>query len=520
MKRYYLIFILISFIVGCYEKEENLVPGFKDQINFTIYDYVKSDTLKDKFSMFLEMLNRSNVGKYLTAYNPNGNGYTLFLPTNAAIENFLSNNSKFKNFQELLNDIEYLTVLCKFHIVNTAFKSDEFPYGALSDYTLTEDLLTINYVFENGNAFYKVNNQAKILKLNIEASNGYIHIIDNLLTPVIYTTYEFLKESNGFSIFKAAVDTTGFDKVLNLNLKTDYYKMPITLLVEHDSIFRKYNVNNIVDLINLISPNNSNFKDPLNPLYNFVGYHIIDGNYFLENFVNKATNYSTYSEIPLLIDGTGLDIKINKGQEIFDIIVKGEDTTIIDYVGVLYDESNVLSNSGSIHFINRILKQKLPTRAIQTYEFYEEPLFNKFRQEIGSHLIEDSTLLRVVKYSGADLIFVKVPENSTNAWSSDYLMIDGDFEISYTIPKIIQGSYKVILNCEAYNSRNAIIQIYIDGKSLGKNINTKTGGSANNPFYAFEVGNVNFVKYQNHVITIKSLIPGRFLWDYIRFEPI
>jgi len=518
MKKYLVVLLINLTLISCYDKEGNIIPGFKDQIKYTIYDYVKNDSL-NRFTLFLEMLEKSEVAKYLTAYNPNGNGYTLFLPTNEAIEKFFENNEKYKTFKDLLDDSKYLKILCKFHILNSAFKSDEFTYGSMPDFTLSGDLLTINYIIDNNSAFYTINNRAKILKLNIEASNGYIHIIDKLLLPIVYTTYDWIKSNTEFSIFKAAIDTTGFREILSLDLKVDSFKNAITLLIEPDSIFKKFKINSISDLINIISPNNNNYKDPLNPLYNFVGYHILDGNYFLEHFINKATNYSNYSEVPVIIDGTGLDIKINKGKEIFDTIINGNDTTFIDYVGIFYDYSNIITNSGCIHIINKVLKQQPPTRAIQTYEFYEEPLFNIFRQEIGSHLVEDSTLLKVVKYSGSDLVFVKASEGSTNAWSNDYIMINGDFEISYKIPKIVQGSYKVLLNCEAYNSRNAVIQVFIDGKNLGKIINTKSGGSASNPFYAFEVGNVNFVKYQNHIITIKTLIPGRFLWDYIRFEP-
>lgn len=34
-----------------------------------------------------------------------------------------------------------------------------------------------------------------------------------------------------------------------------------------------------------------------------------------------------------------------------------------------------------------------------------------------------------------------------------------------------------------------------------------------------ELGTINFVKYEDHLVVIKSLIPGRFSWDLIRFEP-
>ncbi len=47
-----------------------------------------------------------------------------------------------------------------------------------------------------------------------------------------------------------------------------------------------------------------------------------------------------------------------------------------------------------------------------------------------------------------------------------------------------------------------------------------TGGNSDAPFIQIELGSMNFLKYESHKIEIKSLIPGRFGWDYIRFEPL
>ena len=80
---------------------------------------------------------------------------------------------------------------------------------------------------------------------------------------------------------------------------------------------------------------------------------------FLDDFSETATNYSTHSEVPVNINGLGLDIYINKGKEIFDTIIENQDTTIIDYVGFYYDESNIITQSGAIHFINQVLQEHL-----------------------------------------------------------------------------------------------------------------------------------------------------------------
>jgi hypothetical protein len=211
---------------------------------------------------------------------------------------------------------------------------------------------------------------------------------------------------------------------------------------------------------------------------------------------------------------------INKGKTVFDTIVSGIDTTIIDYIGFLYDESNVTTQTGAIHLIDRILEQVTPSRAIVSYEFWEEPLINEYRKENGQYLIEDKEALYTIKWEGAELFFTEKGDEQTSAWGNDWLEINGDFKISYEVPKIIQGKYKVFLGAEKFNATNALIEVYIDGKKVSSLVDLSQGGTSNNPFQRIELGTVDFKKYETHKVEVIPLIPGRFLWDYIRFEPI
>jgi hypothetical protein len=210
-----------------------------------------------------------------------------------------------------------------------------------------------------------------------------------------------------------------------------------------------------------------------------------------------------------------LDIVINRGKEEF---VNGKDTT--DFIGLDYDASNVITQSGGIHFVNEILKPQVPSRAIVTFEFYDELALEEYRRKGGSYLIENEELLDNVTWSGAKLFYVKSNDDSERAWSKDYMQIDGDFTISYQLPKIIKGKYTVFFQADAYSSANALVELFVDGNKLGGLIDLTKSGNATYPYYAFKVGTIDFKKYAGHIITIKSLIPGRLKWDYIRFEPL
>ena len=510
-----ILILLTGGLFSCEEKE--IEASFEDMKQMTIYDYIVEN--ETDYSSFLKILEEAGIDKTLSAYNPDNNGYTLFLPDNQSIGQFIEDHQLFNSLDELLNDAGFAKAFSRYHVVNLGILSENFPFGALPEYTLSHDLLTVSFIIETDTSYFKINNQAPVIQPDIEMSNGVIHLVGSALNPISFTTYEWLELHDGYSVFKEALDLTGFDEITNLNTKDEATDArPFTLLLEHDSIYRKFDIQSVDDLISQVSPDDPDFTDPSNPLYNYIGYHLIAEQYFLDDFVDVATNYSTYSEIPLNINGLGFDIAINKGKEVFDTIVHDQDTTLIDYIGFIYDDSNVLTQSGAIHFIDQMMRQHPPTRAAQTFQFYEEPVFNQFSNELGSYLIEDSTALTVIRYSGTDLYIVKESSESS-AWNGDYLKFEGDFSIHYSIPKIVQGNYDMILGAEAFNIENALIEILVDGNSIGGLIDLSSGGDSNNPFARIELGSIDFGTYDNHVITINSIIPGRFLWDYVRFEP-
>ena len=527
MKKIIIILSICVIILGAIScnKPQPLPINFKDVQKYSILDYIVQH--KDQYSSFLKILEVGKLDKTLSAYNPNGNGYTLFLPDNAAIDSFIVKSGTYSSLDAMLNDESFVWNFCRYHVVNKMIDANDFPFGALSDLTLSKDYLAVSFVIEPDTAYYKINNQAPVTKTNIEMSNGMIHLIKVALTPVTATAFSWLNANAGYTIFRDAVTATGFDVLLNQNPKIDENALPFTLFIEPDSVYHKAGISSFDQLTQIISPGRTDYTDKLNPLYNFVGYHVLTDHMFLNDFSELSTNYSTYSDIPVHVDGTGIDIKINKGKQMFDTIIHSVgDTTFINWVGINYDASNVVTQSGVIHIIDQVMKQVPPSRAIQTYDVYERPYFDEFSREPGTYLIEDSTKLKNIRYTGGDLSYVKVTTDaSARIWNDDYITIEGDFTVSYTIPKLVQGSYKVFLQADAYNSNNAVVEIFIDGKPIGgskdlANAASSSAATANDPFVALELGSMNFVKYEAHIVTVKALIPGSFSWDFVRFEPL
>ena len=519
MKRVIYIMSIITIMVGsdsCREPER--VPGFEDADQLSMYNYILNN--QEEYSVFLSIIKVGGLDKTLSAYNPYGNGYTLFLPSNKAIDNFIQNTEGFSSVNDILKNPQYAAACAKYHVVNMSVHTQDFPFGAFLEPTLSEDYLTVSFIIQPDTSYYKINNQAAVIYPNIEVSNGYIHLIETALKPITYTSFGWLEQTSGFSIIKGALELTGVKSLVDVNIKDFENVSPVTLLVEPDEIYKKRGINTVEDLAAYISPNDHNYTSITNPFFNYCTYHILAGCRYLNDFEGVATNYTTFSEISLNINGLGKDLLINKGKQVFDFIISGSDTTIIDYLGFDYDKSNITTQSGVIHLIDQIMQQVPPSRAIVTFDFSEEPILNEYRREPGSYLIEDTNLLSHIYWEGADLLFIEKGTEKTSAWGNDYLEINGDFKISYEIPRIIQGKYKVFLGAERYNTTNALVEVYIDGKKVSGLIDLSQGGTANNPFQKIEIGTVDLKKYESHKVEVIPLIPGRFLWDYIRFEPI
>jgi uncharacterized surface protein with fasciclin (FAS1) repeats len=524
MKRLIYIFILLL-AAGTFSCEDPIrEAAFEDLERLTIYDYLMDN--EEDFSSFISILEKGGVLKTLSAYNPNGLDYTLFAPDNDAMNRFINESDQFSSVNDILNNEVYAASFSRYHIVNEGVHSNEFPFGAFSEPTLSGDFLTVSFIIEADTSYYKINNQASVNKPNIETSNGFVHHLEMALIPITFTSYDWLAANPSFSIFKQSVDLTGLQPLIDINMKEEENKQAVTVLAVPDSIYQKADIYSVNDLAAVISPGSSDYTSASNLLYNYMAYHFLTGSYFLDDFVDENTNYNTLSEIPLNINGRGLEIEINPGKEMFDTIVhQPGDTTFIDYVGVLYDESNVITQSGAIHFINRMMKQQPPSQTDVTYQFYEELLINQWYDNgngEGSYLIEDPELLNNIEYTGSDLSYEIIKEaageNITNAWNNDYLILEGDFVIKYTTPQIVSGRYTVFLGAEAFNSENALVEVFIDGKKIGGLVDLTAIGSEDNPFQQIRLGNVDFKSYARHTVEIRPLIPGRFLWDNIRFE--
>jgi len=97
-------------------------------------------------------------------------------------------------------------------------------------------------------------------------------------------------------------------------------------------------------------------------------------------------------------------------------------------------------------------------------------------------------------------------------------MIEGDFSITYRLPKIVPGTYTLYLRAHAFDSQNALVEVFFDGVKIGGLQDLTSMGNNNFPYYDINLGTVNLLTYDNHEITVRSLIPGVFKFDVVYFR--
>lgn len=335
--------ILPAVMLSC-EQEEHGLDQYNENI-LTIGEYLKRN--QQQYSKFSRLLEEGDLLITLNGYNPHSDGYTLFLPTNEAIDQFVQQNKDYGSFEEMLHDTTFTHQLARYHTIDKSVHTKDFPYGVLADRTLSGDRLIIGVYTEDQNPLYKVNNNAPIIETNLEMTNGYIHVIAGVLQQEELRGYDWLQQQDGYSILARAMELAGIRERLWL----DQY----TILAEHDSVYHRSGIMNAEELIDRIATPGIPYYYRSNSFYRFVGFHILGGEYYLNEFFYGTHKYSTLGLTQLMIH-IGGEIEINPGVDTYDIIVsESGDTTMIDHIRPIWESSNIITRTGPVHSLSDVL---------------------------------------------------------------------------------------------------------------------------------------------------------------------
>lgn len=338
-----LFFFLAPAFFSC-ETEPSESDWFKNE-NLTICEYL--DLYQSDYSKFNRLLTEAGLLNTLCAYNPHGDGYTLFLPTDSAIKRFILESEEYASFEDLLLDTNFTDTLARYHILNNKVHSDAFPYGALTDSTLTGERLTVGFYTSGENPLFKVNNDASIVHPNLKMLNGYIHVVTGVLQHATVPGYDWLQQQDQYSILAEAMERSG--------IRNHLWFEKYTILAEHDSVYQRYGVNDAEDLVARLGTPGMPLTDRENSFYQFTAYHILNKDLYLNDLREGTETYRTLAYERVRID-VGMDIRINPGIDDYGIsIAENGDTLLINYIGLSWEACNIMTATGPVHTVAELL---------------------------------------------------------------------------------------------------------------------------------------------------------------------
>lgn len=458
--------LTIVFYPGC--KKTDIKQSTTSDVN--IVDYMRR--YPDKFSEFLKILDRTNISPFLNAYGT----YTVFAPTNDAFKAYLLQIGKTSTDQL---DTATLLALTRLHIIQDTISTGSFTDGKLATPTMYGQYLVTGV---NGDGVTVVNRQANITQSNILTGNGYIHVIDHVLTPATQTVAQLIAANPKFSIFTQALRATGFFDTLNIVNNADTTRKWLTLLAESDSVLRVAGYPTYASLVARYN-NTGNPRNPLDSLFLYVAYHILPGLKYVADIVNQPSHFTL---APLSVIGTtliGQTILLN--QTTFNGIFEP---------GVAIDRPNsdVSATNGVLHslFGDIYLKIRIPVRVdfdiaaqpeiLKLPSIYHQPGQSKSFSygQLADVTWQNQTLQSATYYCDA-------LTGSNNYWWNDgfstnlrYGNAGANNWIEFNTPLLVRGKYQVWIMYRVNSTVGKYVQASLDGVATSRLMDFTAGFSS------------------------------------------
>ena len=522
--------LVTNMAVSC--NEEDLPDNYYTATEMTAAGFLQNDPAR--FSEFTRILQRANFLSTLATYGE----YTLYAPTNEAVNNYLSANNygSVEDIPQNVCDTIARTHIVKGGVYFTADVSDgTLPLLNMDDRNIT---ITCDSDVNNNNAIiYYVNKSAKMIERDDSVTNGVVHTIDHLLVSTSMLLPDLIKQDTTSTIFASALALTGVElkmrKVEDYSytigrdsveeglpevffgaegekwtkvkfVERRYFKY--TAFVETDETFEKAGIFNINDLIakakawydNVFPEDAGKYDDdythPKNPLNRFVSYHILP---FLVNYdqlvvsgqikdyycdLSKADAedyYETMAQGCILRASGPKDGKVYLNRKRMDVLITpGVRVLSPTESGLnLQDCANGVYHyiSAPLYFNPEALNNRM--RIDATTLFPDFLNMSKCRVQFTEKTMTmfKNNYLTNVKATSQSLIGVRGNEIWTNSWEGNMVAICGEFDVEIKLPPVPKtGMYELRLGYSVNPSRG-IIQVYLNGVACGVPVNLQQG---------------------------------------------
>lgn len=253
MKKFPILALLFAFglltFTACDKDEEDPTPEEQNIVQLA------QDT--DDLSTLVSALQQADLVTTLEMDGP----YTVFAPTNAAFQNLLDSNNDWNSLSDI--DNATLTQVLLFHVVSGTVMADDLTdtYVATSATGPNSEAVSLKVDVTGGVMF---NGSAKPTTTDVSASNGVVHIIDEVMLPP--------------SVVDLAVDNSLFTSLVAALTRSDHTTDYVSILTGEGpfTVFAPTN-----DAFQALLDSNNDWDSlediPLATLEAVLNYHVVSG---------------------------------------------------------------------------------------------------------------------------------------------------------------------------------------------------------------------------------------------------
>lgn len=435
----------------------------EDSTFFTTDDMNITQTLEsnpEKFSMYVEILEKTEFYTSLASYG----SYTCLAPTNEALQTYLEKTFNVSTVAEVTSpdQIEFLKIIVKFHTLPTRRATSSFIEGRIADTTYTGDHLTTSFLSGGGIANIKINREVGLDQFDIDTDNGIIHALDGVLSPFVDGVPTVMENGGAHTIFIEALKQTGYFDEFNILFDETGVKNNFTILAESDEIYSQNGINSFTDLVNAISPDDSDYLNVNNALNRFMAYHVTgtflySADFPIDGFISTVLPKNAIKSLK-----TDTELRINETET-------GTNDT---WTSLISEQSNIPAKNGVYHTVDKILNIFIPNAKRIIFDFGTDLLEVKAGQ-IAFRTWYESDAFKSVRVFPATRI--RILTNATAAYDGrSILNLPSVTWIEWDTPVLPKGKYEVRVSGNQGNNGRPILQAYWDGVPIGSQWDMRT----------------------------------------------
>ncbi|MVN91994.1 fasciclin domain-containing protein [Mucilaginibacter aquatilis] len=446
---------------GC--KREEFTETTTGDVNIT--EYLQQDP--NQFSTLSKVLQITGSDNSLGGYGT----YTLFAPTNEAFAKYLIESGK-TSVDQL--GVEELKDLVRFHLIRDTITTDKFTDGKLRTNTMYGQSILTGAQNINGVTTLTINRQATLVKGNIRAGNGIVHVIDRVLKPSRLTLAQAIEQNPNYSIFTQALKETGFYDSLNVLPVNapDTNKRFQTVLAQSNAVFAAAGYSSYSALKNRFSKTGDP-KSVTDSLHLFMAYHILPGLKYLPDIFNASSHVTL---APLDVITTKLvNQQILVNDDTFD--GKYEPGALINRAASDNTTANGVLHDMAAHYA---IKVRFPIPVY--WEVTDQP---EFKRLTGVYRVTNKSSpnyvtgdLQDVKWQTGSVSYRVAPEaRQFYVYNNDYLFIaalrtaaTANSFVEFKTPLLVKGRYKVWV-CFIRRGGGKGVSVLFNGEPLSRVLN-------------------------------------------------